>query len=213
MFSGWDVPRFAKIVFTVFPKVLVFLGVFDSGWSVLGFPRYLFMVLPKMLVSLGIFDMVDEMCLVFPDICSWCSQKCLFSQGFLTWWMEFGKSCLATLFLVIPKMLVFPRIFDLWAEYREFSFLKSACFPRHSWHSGWNVPSFPRYLFTVLRKNLVFLGFWTIVNGIWRVLLGHSVRRDPRNACFPRDFSHSGWSWASLSWLHCSQCSQKCLFP
>ena len=50
------------------------------------------------------------------------------------------------------------------------------------------MPSFPRYLFMVLPKMLVFLGIFDMVDGIWRVSLGHSVPRDPKNACFPKDF-------------------------
>ena len=194
------------ILFLVIQKMLVFPRIFDlwadycefsflksacfprhswqSGWNVPSFPRYLFTVLPKMLVFLGILDMVDG-----------------------TWRVLLGNSVSRD-----SRNACFPMEFDVWAEFGEFSFLKSACFPRHSWHGGWNVPSFPRYLFTVLPKMLVFLGIFDMVDGVWRVSLGRSVRCDPRNACFPKDFSHSGWNWASLSWLRCLQCSQKCLF-
>ena len=63
------------------------------------------------------------------------------------------------------------------------------------------MPGFPRYMFTVLPKMLVFLGIFDMVDGIWRVSLGHSVSRDSRNACFPKEFDvwacflrHSGQS-------------------
>ena len=51
------------------------------------------------------------------------------------------------------------------------------------------MPSFPRYLFTVLPKMLVFPGIFDVVDGIWRVSLGRSVRCDHKNARFPKDFS------------------------
>ena len=102
------------------------------------FPRYLFTVLPKMLVFLGILDMVDGT-------------------------FDSRNAC-------------FPMEFDVWAVFGEFSFLKSAYFPRHSWHGGWNVPSFSRYLFTVLPKMLVFPGI----------------------------FGHCEWNLASLAWPLCS---------
>ena len=79
-------------------------------------------VLPKMLVSFGIFDMVDEMCLVFPGICSRCSQK---MQVFLR---DFGHGGWNLARIAWP----FPGIFDVWAEFGEFPFLKSARFLRHS---------------------------------------------------------------------------------
>ena len=51
--SGWNVPRFPKIGSTVFPKMFVFLG---------------------------IFAMAEGMRLVFPDICSRCSQNACFPE-------------------------------------------------------------------------------------------------------------------------------------
>ena len=87
-------PSFPRYLFTVLPKMLVFLGILDmvdGTWRVL-IPEML--VFPwslmcgrclasfpssKVLVFPGILGMVDGMCLVFPGICSRCSQKCLFS--------------------------------------------------------------------------------------------------------------------------------------
>ena len=71
--------------------------------------------------------------------------------------MEFGES-LGLSVSRDSRNACFPKEFDVWAECGEFSFLKSACFPRHSGQSGRNVLSFPRYLFTGLPKMLVFPG-------------------------------------------------------